>query len=128
MRFVALMIALVMVVAACGDSEGGADPDRFCELLAELGAQNTSGMTADEALPVIQEGRDKYVEGLEVVPDEIRDDAEVFANFVIEITDVLIAAGGDESQVDIVALEAISDDGVDAAAQAVGAWRADNCP
>ncbi|MDH3308343.1 MAG: hypothetical protein OEO77_12600 [Acidimicrobiia bacterium] len=127
MRSVALLIALVMVVAACGDSEGGADPERFCELLGELDAQNTSGMAADEALPIIQEGRDKYVEGLEVVPDEIRADAETFANFVIEITDLLIAADGDESQVDLVALEAISDEGVEAAAQSVGAWRAGNC-
>ena len=67
MRSVVLLIALLMVVAACGDSEGGADPDRFCELLGELDTQNTSGMSADEALPIIQEGRDKYVEGLEVV-------------------------------------------------------------
>ena len=127
MRRIALLIALVMVVAACGDSEGGADPERFCELLDELDTQNTSGLPADEALPIIQEGRDKYVEGLEVVPDEIRADAETFANFVIEITDLLIATGGDESQVDPAAIEAISDDGVDAAAQSVGAWRASNC-
>ncbi len=127
MRYVALLIALVMVIAACGDSEGGADPERFCELLDELDAQNTSGMSADEALPIIEEGRDKYVEGLEVVPDEIRADAETFANFVIEITDLLIAADGDESQVDVAALEAIPDDGVDAAAESVGAWRASNC-
>ena len=127
MRFIALLIALVMVVAACGDSEGGADPERFCELLDELDAQDTSGMPAAEALPILEEGREKYVEGLEVVPDEIRADAETFANFVIEITDLLIAAGGDESQVDPAAIEAISDDGVDAAAQSVGAWRSSNC-
>lgn len=127
MRFIALLVVLVMAVAACGDSEGGADPERFCEILAELNAQNTSGLSADEALPIIEEGRDKYVEGIEVAPDEIRADAETFANFVIEITDLLIAAGGDESQVDLVAMEAVSDDGVDAAARSVGVWQADNC-
>ncbi|MBT8461116.1 MAG: hypothetical protein HKN80_04150 [Acidimicrobiia bacterium] len=127
MRYVALLAALVLVVAACGDSEGGADPERFCEILDELDTQNTSGMPADEALPIIQEGRDKYVEGIEVAPDEIRADAETFANFVIEITDLLIAAGGDESQVDVADIDAIDDDGVDAAAQSVGAWRTSNC-
>ena len=127
MRYLALLVALVLVVAACGDSEGGADPERFCEILDELDSQNTSGMSADEALPIIKEGRDRYIEGLEVVPDEIRADVETFANFVVELTDILIAAGGDESQVDTAALEAVNDDGVDSAVQSVGAWRSSNC-
>ena len=127
MRSFALLVALLILVAACGDSDGGADPERFCELLEELDAQNTAGMSADDALPILQEGRDKYVEGLEVVPGEIRADAETFANYVIEITDLLIAAGGDESQVDLDALEAIPDEGVEAAAEGVGTWRASNC-
>lgn len=126
-RSLAVLIALGLVLAACGDSEGGANPERFCELLDEIDAQNTTGMPADEALPIIREGREKYVEGLEVVPDEIRADAETFANYVLEVTDLLIAAGGDESRVDQAALEAIPDEGVAAAARSVDEWSRSNC-
>lgn len=127
MRSIAFLFAFVIVVSACGDSEDGANPERFCELLDEIETQDTSDMPLGEALPIIEEGRDKYAETLEVAPDEIRADAETFHNFVLEITDLLIAAGGDEAQVDLVAFQAISDDGVDAASQNVGAWRASNC-
>ncbi len=127
MRYVSFLILLVVVLAACGDTTAAADPARFCEILAELDSQDTTGMAADEALPIIQEGRDKYQEGIEVAPEEIKADAETFANYVIEITDLLIAAEGDQSQVDVTAIEEIPDDGVGDAAERVGAWRADNC-
>ena len=71
-----------MVIAACGSSDGGADPERFCEILLELDAQDTSGLSAEESLPIIREGRNKYVEGVEVAPEEIKADAETFANGV----------------------------------------------
>jgi hypothetical protein len=128
MRPVAILFAGVLVFSACGDSDSSsADPERFCELVEELDAQDTSGMPANEALPILEEGRAKYEEGLEVVPDEIRADAEVFATYVLEVTDLLIAAGGDESQVDAATVDAVSDEGVGEAGRKVTAWRLDNC-
>ena len=131
MRYVAFLIASALAIAACGGSDSGADPERFCEILDELDAQDTSGLTADEALPIIREGREKYVEAVEVAPEEIKADAETFANGVLQITDLLIAAGGDESQVDSAALESVSQevftDEFGAAADRVTAWRTSNC-
>ena len=66
MRYVALLIAFALAISACGGSDGGADPERSCVILLELDAQDTSGLSAEEALPIIREGRDKYVEGVEV--------------------------------------------------------------
>ena len=131
MRHVAFLIASALVIAACGDSDSSADAERFCEILEELDAQDTSGLPADEALPIIREGRDNYVEGVEVAPEEIQADAETFANGVLQITDLLIAAGGDESQVDSAAMDSVSEevftDEFDAAAARVTAWRTSNC-
>ena len=131
MRYIALLIASALVIAACGGSEGSADPERFCEILDELDAQDTSGLPADEALPIIRDGRDKYVEGVEVAPEEIKADAETFANGVLQLTDLLIAAGGDGSQIDGAALESVNEevftDEFDAAADRVTAWRSSNC-
>ena len=131
MRHVAFLIASALVIAACGDSDSNADAVRFCEILEELDAQDTSGLPADEALPIIREGRDKYLEAVEAAPEEIKADAETFANGVVQITDLLIAAGGDESQVDSAAMEALSEevftDDFDGAADRVTAWRTSNC-
>ncbi len=96
MRYVALILVIAFVAAACGDS-GGPDADRFCEILDELDAQDTRGLPPDEALPIIKEGRASFVEGIEIVPDEIRADATTVADGALQITDLLIAAGGDET-------------------------------
>ncbi len=131
MRFVALLVASALAITACGGSGGSADPERFCEILDELDAQDTGGLPAAEALAIIRDGRDKYEEGVEVAPEEIKADAETFANGVLQITDLLIAAGGDESQVDAAALESVSEEvfteEFDAAAGRVTAWRNSNC-
>ncbi len=126
-----VLIASALVIAACGSSEPSADPERFCEILVELDEQDTTGLPADEALPIIREGRDKYVEGTEVAPEEIKADAELFADGVLKITDLLIAAGGDQTQVDAEALQSVSEEiftpEFDAAADRVNAWRDSNC-
>ncbi|NNF55729.1 MAG: hypothetical protein HKN03_14985 [Acidimicrobiales bacterium] len=131
LRYAVLLIAAASGAGACGSTEAAADPDRFCEILAQLDAQDTSGLPADEALTIISEGRALYVEGVEVAPEEIKAEAETFANGVIQITDLLIAAGGDESQVDIAAMESVTEDILtpefDAAAGEVNAWKASNC-
>ncbi len=126
-----VLIASALVIAACGSSEPSADPERFCEILVELDEQDTTGLPADEALPIIREGRAKYVEGTEVAPEEIKADAELFADGVLKITDLLIAAGGDQTQVDAEALQSVSEEiftpEFDAAADRVNAWRDSNC-
>ena len=131
LRYVVLFIAAALVSAACGGSESAADPARLCEILAEIGAQDTSGLPAEEALPIIRDGRALYAEAAEVAPKEIKADAETFTDGVIQITDLLIAAGGDQSQVDNEAMAAVTGDVLtpefDAAANSVIAWEASNC-
>jgi hypothetical protein len=130
MRSIALILVFAFVAAACGGS-GGPDAERFCEILDELDAQNTTGLAPEEALPIIKDGRAKFVEGMEVVPDEIRADAETVTNGALQISDLLIDAGGDESAVDPVEVqtlvEAIFTPEYDAAAQNVTTWRVANC-
>lgn len=132
MPYVVLLIVSALALAACGDSDdSSADPERFCEILVEIDAQDTSGLPADEALPIIREGRDNFLEAIEVAPEDIRADTETVANGALQITDLLIAAGGDESQVDGAELESVSEevftDEYGAAADRVTAWRTSNC-
>ena len=130
LRYVVL-IAGLLGSAACGGSESAADPARLCEILAEIGAQDTTGLPAEEALPIIRDGRALYAEVAEVAPEEIKADAETFTNGVIQITDLLIAAGGDESQVDSAAMQSVTGDVItqefNDAANSVIAWEASNC-
>ena len=100
-------------------------------MLDELDAQDTTGLAPEEALPIIKDGRDKFVEGIEVAPDEIRADVEIFADGALQITDLLIAAGGDEAAVDPAEIQSLAESvftpEYDAAAQSVTAWRGTNC-
>ena len=131
MRYSVVIIALILAVSACGDAAAGSDPDRFCEILEELDAQDTDGLPLEEALPIIVEGRDKFEEGKEVAPEEIKADVELVANGAIRITDLLIAAGGDQSKVDETALTAavgeVFTPEYEAATQSVDAWRQTAC-
>lgn len=64
-------------------------------------------------------------------PQEIKADAETFTDGVIQVTDLLIAAVGDESQLDIASMAFDSDDVVTpefaATAKSVIAWVTSNC-
>ena len=130
MRSAALILVIVFVAAACSDS-GGADPERFCEILDELDAQDTRGLPPADALPIIEAGRAKFVEGTEVAPDEIKADVTTVADGAVQFTDLLIEAGGDESAVSQAAATALASTiftpEYDAAAQRVTAWRTTNC-
>ena len=130
MRSIALVLVFAFVAAACGGSDGP-DADRFCELLDEIEAQDTSGLSPEDALPIIREGRDNFAESIEVAPEEIQADAETVANGAIQFTDLLIEAGGDDSAVDqTAALElvgAVFTPEFDAASDRVETWRSTNC-
>ena len=132
MRHVSFLLALALVVAACGDSAGGADPDRFCALAAELDAQDTTGLPPGEALPLIKEGRAKFVEISKVAPAEIKDDVETVVAVSLRLTDVLIDAGGDGSKVDQGVIEEIFSESFteefNTAGEAVDDWTTANCP
>ena len=129
MRYRVLIVAIAAILPACGGSD--ADADRFCELLEELDALDTRGLPPDQALVVMKQERDKLEEGSNVAPDEIRDDAQLFANGIIQLIDLQIAAGGDESQIDQADADALAE-GVftaefDAAGGQVNNWRELNC-
>ena len=125
MRAIGLLVVLALVLVACGGSVAE-DPERFCELLEEIDAQDTTDLAADEALEVIQEGREKFVEAAELAPDEIKSEVETVTDVALQLTDLLIEAGGDESRVDVEEL-VIDEDEFDDANVAVDAWRAANC-
>lgn len=64
-------------------------------------------------------------------PQEIKADAETFTDGVVQVTDLLIAAVGDESQLDIASMTFNSDDVVNpdfaATDKSVIAWVRSNC-
>lgn len=130
MRYFAIVLMLALAVAACGDSTA-ADPERFCEILVEIDTQNTDGLPFEEALPIIVDGRARFEEVKEVAPEEIGADAGMVADGAIRITDLLIAAGGDETQIDEAELQLVVGEvftpEYEAATQSVAAWRVANC-
>lgn len=127
MRIVAMLVVSALFLAACGGSAGAADPERFCELLDEIDAQNTTGLPADEAVDTLRDGREKFIEAAEVAPDEIKEEVELVTDGAVQLTDLLIEAGNDESQLDSGVVEGIFTDEFDAAADSVDAWRTSNC-
>ena len=129
MRYRVLIVVVASILPACGGSD--TDADRFCELLEELDGLDTRGLPPDQALVVMKQERDKLEEGSKVAPDEIRADAQLFANGVLELIDLQIAADGDESQIDPAAAAALGEQvfnaEFDAAGTRVNNWRELNC-
>ncbi|MEE8331526.1 MAG: hypothetical protein V3R84_07115 [Acidimicrobiia bacterium] len=108
MRRIALLFVIALVAAACGDSAGGADSDRFCALVAQLeDSPNPAGMTPTEALEVIKETQRNLDELVRVAPTDIKGDVDTLAEISQKINELLIDAGGDDSQVDEAAMELI---------------------
>lgn len=132
MRRGALLFTIVLVAAACGDSAGGADPDRFCALVAQLeDAPNPADMAPAQALEVIEETQRDLDELVRVAPTDIKEDVDTVAEISRRINELLIDAGGDDSQVDQDAMELIFNEAFTeefgGAGERVDDWTEANC-
>jgi hypothetical protein len=131
MRYVALLVVFGLFLVACGDSGDAADPDRFCEILTEIDSLDFSGLAPDEVLEAVGDENAKFAEGLDVVPEEIKADAQLVADGVEASNELMLEAGGDFTQIDQAAMETLTsevfNEEFDAAVQNVSAWRADSC-
>lgn len=134
-RIVAMAVVALLVAAAtaCGDDDGSsANPERFCEINAELEQQGDPfELPPDEAREAAREFQDLIDEAVTVAPDEIRSSVEVVADSFTPVLDLLEAADFDVAQVDEAELEALfdaafSDEGDDAGA-AMDEWIAASC-
>ena len=112
----------MLVAAACGDDDGsGANPERFCEIDAEL----------EQRDDLDREFQNLIDEAVRVAPDEIRSSVEAVADSFTPVFDLLEAADFDVAQVDQAELDALFDaaesDEVEDAGAAMDEWIAANC-
>ena len=123
-----LALILLLVVVACGD-DAAADPERFCELDFQIGdLDDPFDVPSDEARDIVREGRAFLDEALKVVPDEIRDAAEVAANSFGSFLDLAEAAEFNSEQVEEEAFQALLDDEASTAAfELLDEWTDANC-
>ena len=93
-------LLLAMGLSACGgddggDSAGGPDPERYCELVAEL--EEAGGKAFDEveadkdateedyaaaSKQFTEDSEDSFDELIEVAPEEIKEDAEILVRSI----------------------------------------------
>ena len=124
------MAVVLLLAAACGDDDGsGANPERFCEIDAEIEQlENPLGLPPDEAREAVREGRRLLDELVKVAPDEIRLSAESFADSFTPVIDLFVATGFDVTQVDEAELDAAFEAAFSGeSADAVGEWTDSNC-
>ncbi len=108
-RVVVMGIVLLLVVAACGDDD--ADPERFCEISDEFVAMSVDirrvfDLAPDNARDVVREARLLLDEAVKVAPDEIRDSAEIVADALTLLFDLLEEADFDMALVDPAEMDA----------------------
>jgi hypothetical protein len=131
MRYLALLVVFGLFLVACGDSGDAADPDRFCEILAELESMDRNDLSPDGVLDVVLEENAKFAEGMEVVPEEIGADAQLVADNVFASNELMIQVGGDFAQIDQADMDAVDSEfrtvEFAAAIQNVNDWRASSC-
>ena len=133
-RVVAIAVVLLLAAAACGDDDGsGANPERFCEINAELEQQDDDPfeLPPDEARDALREFRNLVDEAVKVAPDEIRSSVEAVADSFTPVFDFYEAtdfdiSNIDEAEVDALFAAAFSDETVDEGA-AMDEWIAANC-
>ena len=131
MRYVALLVVFALFLVGCSDSGDAADPERFCEILAELDSLDRGDLPPDEIVEVVRDENAKFAEGMEVVPEEIRADAQLVADGAAASNELMLEAGGDFTQIDQADMDAVASEffteEFETAIQNVGAWRAESC-
>lgn len=131
MRYLALLVVFGLFLVACGDSGDAADPDRFCEILSELESLDRNDLSPDGVLEIVRDENAKFAEGMEVVPEEIKADAQFVADSVFASNELMLEVEGDFTQIDQADMEAVESEffteDFEAGLQNVNAWRADNC-
>jgi hypothetical protein len=128
-RIVAMTVVLLLVTAACGaDADSAADPERFCEINAELEQQRDPlKLAPDEAREVAREFQDLIDESVGVAPDEIRSSVEEFFGAVTAVQDLLAAADFDSAQIDPAELDALFKRFGEGLQDEMDEWVAANC-
>ncbi len=134
-RVVAMAVVLLLAAAACGDDDGsGANPERFCEINAELDQEQDPDpfeLPPDEAREALREFQNLIDEAVSVAPDEIRSSVEAVADSFTPVLDFFEAANFDIANVDEAELDALFDaafsDETDDEGAAMDEWIAANC-
>ncbi len=118
-----MAVVLLSVAAACGDDDGsGANPERFCEIIAQLDQQGILELEA------FRENQNLLGEAVGVAPDEIRSSVEAVAGSYTPFFDLLEAADFDIAQIDEADLSALFDEeGADGERAVMDEWIAANC-
>ncbi len=128
MRRLALFVVVVLLGAACGDSAAAADPERFCEISAELEQYFDVITDVEEARERGGETIDLLDEAVRVAPDEIRSSVEIISDGIMQLLDIYEAADFDEAQIDPAELDALfEDEAVPTASDAMEDWVDANC-
>ena len=129
-RIVAMTVVVLSVTAACGDDDdSAADPERFCELNAELEQQRDPlKLPPDEAREAAREFQNRIDESVRVAPDEIHSSVEEFFAAVTAVQDLLAAADFDAAQIDPAELDALFQVfGEEGLQDEMDEWTAANC-
>ena len=128
-RIVAIGVVLSLAVAACGGD--GADPERFCEVNAELeDANDPVNLPPDEARAAMPAHRDLLEEAKSTAPDELRPSVVILVDALTLIYDALEEADFDGEQMNE---DAIPDEFFDessdfgTAADTLQTWLDANC-
>ena len=132
-RVVAMAVVLSLAAAACGDDDGSsANPERFCEINAEIEQQGDPfDLPPDEASAALREFQSLIDEAVSVAPDEIRSSVEAVADSFQPFVDFFEArdfdvVDVDQSEVDALFDAAFSEEDDDPGA-AMDEWIATNC-
>lgn len=98
-----VVLGMVLLLSACGDD--AADSKRICEISDEFAAMTTDirrvfDLAPDNARDVVREARVLLDEAVKVAPDEIGDSAEIVADALTLLFDLLEEADFDVALVD----------------------------
>ena len=98
-----VVLGMALLLTACGDD--AADSERICEISGEFAAMSVDirrvfDLAPDNARDVVREARILLDEAVKVAPDEIRNSAEIVADALTLLFDLLEEADFDVALVD----------------------------